>query len=112
MATFHIGNQSGNIQNAEVIHNQGGVPPGLARTLEDLLQELRGRVGEGGPAAEPAAGAAAELVGALEEASSPGARPGRIRAGLERAAGLLAGVATAAGMVTSLEAIAAGLPLN
>ncbi|MEV6946878.1 hypothetical protein AB0N07_33915 [Streptomyces sp. NPDC051172] len=108
MATFHINHQSGTIQQADVIHNHGGVPGELTQTLPRLIEELQGQsTGD-----DRAARAAAELVGALEEASSPAAQPGRIRAALAKAAELLAGVAAAAGVVGSLEAIVAALPLS
>lgn len=109
MATFNINQQSGVIQQADVIHNHGGVPGELTETLTRLIVELRGQSTDRD---DCAAQAAAELVGALEEAASPDARPGRIRAALTRAAELLAGVAAASGVVGSLEAIAATLPLG
>ncbi|MBA2949283.1 hypothetical protein [Streptomyces himalayensis] len=109
MATFHIKQQSGFIQNADVIHNHGGLPGDLTQTLTQLIEELRGHTTDND---DRAAQAAAELVGALEEASSPTASPGRIRAGLTKAAELLAGVAATAGIVGSLEAIVAALPLG
>ncbi|MGY0024085.1 hypothetical protein [Streptomyces sp. cg35] len=109
MATFNIRQQSGTIQQADVIHNHGGPPGELADQLALLIAELRAPAVQGDARAEQAA---AELVGALEEASSPQADPGRVRTALARAAGLLAGVASAAGIVTSLEAIVAALPLG
>ncbi|MFE9765406.1 hypothetical protein ACFYPC_12890 [Streptomyces sp. NPDC005808] len=109
MATFNINQQSGNIQQADVIHNHAGPPGELTQTLTRLVAELRAQSTQGD---DRAALAATELVGALEEASSPDARPGRIHAALTKAAELLAGVATAAGIVGSLEAIAASLPLG
>ncbi|MGW3242178.1 hypothetical protein [Streptomyces sp. NPDC001070] len=109
MATFHINHQSGTIQQADVIHNHGGTPGESMQMLPRLIEELRGQSTYDD---DRAARAATELVGALEEASSPTARPGRIHASLTRAAELLAGVAAAAGVVSSLEAIAAALPLS
>ncbi|MFJ8826375.1 hypothetical protein ACIREE_31970 [Streptomyces sp. NPDC102467] len=107
MATFHIRQQSGTIQQADVIHNHGGLPGELAGQLALLIEELNTPAVRGDGRSQRAA---AELVGALEEASSPQADPGRVRSALDRAAGLLAGVASAAGIVTSLEAIVAALP--
>ncbi|MER6009844.1 hypothetical protein [Streptomyces bluensis] len=109
MATFHINHQNGTIQQADVIHNHGGVLGELTQTLSQLIQELRRQSTKDD---DRAARAAAELIGALEEASSPTASPGRIRAALTKAAELLAGVAAAAGVVGSLEAIVAALPLG
>lgn len=107
MATFHIRQQSGTIQQADVIHNHGGPPGELTEQLRLLIAELREPAVRGDARSQRAA---AELVGALEEASSPQADPGRVRTALARAAQLLAGVASAAGIVTSLETIAAALP--
>ncbi|MEV1019247.1 hypothetical protein [Streptomyces sp. NPDC050264] len=109
MATFHIKQQSGTIQQADVIHNHAGLPGDLTDQLTALLVRLREPSVVDGERAEQAA---AQLVAAIEEASRPQARPGRVRAALATAADLLAPVASAAGLVGSLQAIVTALPLG
>ena len=112
MATFHIGHQSGQIQNAETIHNTGIVQPEMTQLLTlltQILQDVRRHADEGRVDAAHATRAVGEIVAAVEEASLPDARPGRVRASLTRAAEVLADVAAASAVVGSLQAIVSSL---
>lgn len=105
VANFNVNNQNGVIQQADVINNYGDLRQSLARIVDELREDSVEP--DDGPAR-----AASELELVMDEASSPSPRHARIRAALAAAAAILADVASAAGILGSVEAIAATLPIN
>lgn len=115
MATFHIGQQNGQIQNAETINNNPGTSQDVSHHLQlltQILAELRHQADQGHVDPIRADRAAGELVNAVEEVSLPEPRPSRVRASLAKAAAVLADVAVASAMVGSLQNIISSLPLG
>ena len=115
MATFHIGHQSGYIQNADTINNGIFNPitnQQLATQLERLVEELNRTVDAGFLDITRAHQVHNEIIGATNEASLTNPQSGRIRASLVRAAGILSDISAASTLASTLHTLISSLPIG